>query len=467
MDPDDGLPIPQRYWAILTLMVGVALSCLDTALVNVALPRIAKDLHSTPAASIWVVNAYQLAVMISLLPLASFGDIFGYRRVYRFGLVLYTGAALISASARSLDMLTLGRALQGLGAAGIMSVNTALIRYTYPRRQLGRGIALTSLVVSTSSAAGPTLAGAILSVATWPWLFAFNVPIGIVTLALSIRLLPRSEPSGHRFDLWSAALCALMFGSLISGINGVGHGQAMFAVAGAFLGATASGYLLLRRQATQEMPLLPIDLFRRPVFSLSVTTSVLCFTAQGLAFVSLPFYLQDVIGVSAVATGLLMTPWPATSAMMAPFAGRLADRYPAGILGSIGLAIVGVGFVLLALLPAHPGTSDILWRIAVCGGGMGLFQQPNARAIVMAAPRERSGGAGAIQGSARLLGQSIGAAMVALVFRFSSGHGAVTALVLAAGFAAIATVISLTRQFDFVRSGRRRAGPVVEGQPRG
>ena len=148
------------------------------------------------------------------------------------------------------------------------------------------------------------------------------------------------------------------------------------------------------------MPLLPIDLFRRPIFSVSVTTSVLCFIAQGLAFVSLPFYLQDVIGVSAVATGLLMTPWPATSALMAPFAGRLADRYPAGILGSIGLAIVGVGFVLLAVLPSHPGTGDILWRIAVCGGGMGLFQQPNARAIVMAAPRERSGGAGAIQGSA-------------------------------------------------------------------
>jgi hypothetical protein len=166
MDPaEDGLPIPQRYWAILTLMVGVALSCLDTALVNVALPRIAKDLNSSPADSIWVVNAYQLAVMISLLPLASFGDIFGYRRVYRFGLVLYTSAALISALAGSLEMLTLGRALQGLGAAGIMSVNTALIRYTYPRRQLGRGIALTSLVVSTSSAAGPTVAAAILSIA--------------------------------------------------------------------------------------------------------------------------------------------------------------------------------------------------------------------------------------------------------------------------------------------------------------
>jgi DHA2 family multidrug resistance protein-like MFS transporter len=165
-----------------------------------------------------------------------------------------------------------------------------------------------------------------------------------------------------------------------------------------------------------------------------------------------------VIGVSAVATGLLMTPWPATSALLAPFAGRLADRYPAGVLGSIGLAIVGIGFVLLAMLPAHPGTVDILWRIAVCGGGMGLFQQPNARAIVMAAPRERSGGAGAIQGSARLLGQSIGAAMVALVFGLSArGHGAVTALVLAACFAAVATAVSLSRNFDFVRARRPSA----------
>src|SRR5437764_3391845 len=160
MNPaQDGLPKPQRYWAILTLMVGLAMSCLDTAIVNVALPSIAKDLHTSAADSIWVVNAYQLAVMIALLPLASFGDIFGYRRVYRFGLVLYTSAALISAMAGSLEILTLGRALQGLGAAGIMSVSTALIRFTYPRRQLGRGIALTSLVVSTSSAAGRVAIG--------------------------------------------------------------------------------------------------------------------------------------------------------------------------------------------------------------------------------------------------------------------------------------------------------------------
>jgi MFS transporter, DHA2 family, multidrug resistance protein len=277
---------------------------------------------------------------------------------------------------------------------------------------------------------------------------------------LSIRLLPRTEPTGHGFDLWSAVLCALMFGSLISGINGVGHDQPVLAVAGEFTAAAATGYLLVQRQRAQTMPLLPLDLFRRPIFSVSVTTSVLCFVAQGLAFVSLPFYFQDVIGMSAVTTGLLMTPWPATSAVMAPFAGRLADRYPAGILGSIGLAIVGLGFVLLAVLPAHPAIPDILWRIAVCGGGMGLFQQPNARAIILAAPLERSGGAGAIQSSARLFGQSVGAAMVALVFGVSAGgRGAVTALELASGFAAIAAAVSLTRQFDFVRGGRLNREP--------
>ena len=449
---EDGLPIPQRYWAITTLMIGVALSCLDTALVNVALPTIARDLNASPANSIWVVNAYQLAVMISLLPFASFGDIFGYRRVYRFGLVLYSGAALISATAHSLELLTLGRALQGLGAAGIMSVNTALVRHTYPRRLLGRGIALTSLVVSTSSAAGPTLAAAILAVAPWPFLFAVNVPIGVATLLLSMRLLPHTEPSGHRFDLLSAALCALMFGSLISGINGLGHGQSAIVVAAEFAGAIAAGYLLIRRQASQAMPLLPIDLFRRPVFALSVTTSVLSFIGQGLAFVSLPFYFQDVVGMSAVTTGLLMTPWPATAALMAPLAGRLADRYPAGILGSIGLVVLGSGFVLLSLLPAHPATADILWRIAVCGGGMGLFQQPNARSIIMSAPLARSGGAGAIQGTARLLGQSIGAALVAMVFGLAGGHGAKTAIVLAACFAAAGTLTSFSRMFDFVRA---------------
>ncbi len=180
-----------------------------------------------------------------------------------------------------------------------------------------------------------------------------------------------------------------MFGALISGINGVGHSQAGHYVSAEFAGAIAVGWLLIRRQLTQAMPLLPVDLFRRPIFALSVTTSVCSFVAQGIAFVALPFYFHDVIGASAVATGLLMTPWMVMTATMAPIAGRLADRYPAGILGGLGLSVLAAGFVLLALLPAQPTTTDIIWRVAICGLGFGLFQSPNNRAIVASAPQRR------------------------------------------------------------------------------
>jgi DHA2 family multidrug resistance protein-like MFS transporter len=224
------------------------------------------------------------------------------------------------------------------------------------------------------------------------------------------------------------------------------------AIMAEFAAAIMVGWLLVRRQLSQAMPLLPVDLFRRPIFTLSVTTSVCSFVAQGIAFVALPFYFHDVIGASAVETGLLITPWAVTTAILAPIAGRLADRHPAGILGGIGLAVLAAGFVLLAMLPAHPTTVAIIWRVALCGVGFGLFQSPNNRAIVASAPRERSGGAGAIQGTARLLGQSIGAALVALVFGVTGGgHGATIAIWLAAGFAGIAVLASLTRLFEFVR----------------
>lgn len=454
---EDGLPLPARYWAILNLAAGMALSVLDSAITNIALPAIAREIHASPADSIWVINAYQLAVVCSLLPLASLGDIFGYRRIYLFGLAVFTGAALVSALSHSLPMLTTGRALQGLGAAGMMSVNTALVRFTYPRRQLGRGIAMTAVVVSVSSAAGPSVAAAILAVASWPWLFAVSVPIGLVTIALSLRLVPHTPPSEHRFDLASAVLSAIAFAFLIGGINGIGHHQTAGFVVIALAGAAVAGYILVRRQNSLPLPLLPIDLFKRPVFALSVTTSVCAFIAQGIVFVALPFYFQDVIGRSQVETGLLITPWPVTVALIAPIAGRLADRYPAGILGGIGLSVLCLGFILVAFMPDQPGDANIIWRMAICGFGFGCFQSPNNRAIVASAPRERSGGAGAIQGTSRLLGQTIGAAAVAMVFHYAGpagGTSPMVAVLMAAGFSALAALASLSRLLNILRRPR-------------
>jgi MFS transporter, DHA2 family, multidrug resistance protein len=465
---EDGLPLPQRSWAIMTLVIGMVVSVLDSSIANIALPTIARQIGASPSQSIWVINAYQIAVVVALLPLASLGDIFGYRRIYSIGFAVFTAAALVSALSQSLPSLAIGRALQGVGSAGMMSVNAALVRFTYPRRQLGRGIAMTAVTVSVSSAAGPSIAAAILAIASWHWLFAVNVPIGLVTFVLSLRLLPRTPPSRHRFDLVSAVLSALTFALLIGGINGAGHDQGGGLVAAELVAALAVGYALVRRQKRLPLPLLPVDLFKRPIFALSVATSVITFVAQGITFVSLPFYFQDVLGRSQVATGLLMTPWPATVAVIAPFAGRLADRYPAGILGGIGLGMLSLGYLLLGLLPSHPSTPDILWRMTLCGLGFGFFQSPNNRAIIASAPRERSGGAGAIQSTGRLLGQTTGTALVALIFGIAhpaGGGGPTIAILLAAGFSAAAAIASLARLSRFVGAVQVKVGGTATPTP--
>ena len=440
----DGLPLPGRYWAILTVALGITMAVLDGAIANVALPTIARDMDASPAGSIWVVNAYQLAITILLLPLASLGEIVGYRRIYWMGLSVFTLASLACALSGSLAALTLARIVQGVGAAGIMSVNGALVRFIYPRRMLGRGIGINAVVVSVSAAIGPTVAAGILSVASWPWLFAVNVPVGIVALAVA-RTLPGAVGVKRRFDLLSALFNALFFGLLIVGIDGAGHGEAWRDVGLEFAVAFAAGVALVLRQLPQTSPLLPVDLLRIRPFALAIATSVCSFMAQMLAYVSLPFYFQDVLGRSQVATGLLMTPWPLATAVLAPIAGRLADRYPAGILGGIGLTLFSAGLLLLALLPAHPSTPDIAWRMVLCGMGFGLFQTPNNRAMLGSAPRERSGGASGMLGTARLLGQTTGAALMALMFTLFGERGTTAALLAGAAVAIIAGGVSCTR----------------------
>lgn len=341
----DGLPLPQRYGAILTIVIGISMAVLDGAIANVALPTIATDLHATPASSIWVVNAYQIAIVISLLSFSFLGDMFGYRRIYKCGLVVFLLSSLFCALSDSLQMLTLARVIQGFGGAALMSVNTALIRLIYPQRFLGRGMGINSFIVAVSSAAGPTIAAAILSIASWKWLFLINVPLGIIALLLAMRFLPPngSRASKPRFDLPSAVMNALTFGLLITALSGFAQGQSLTLIAEELVVMVVVGIFFIRRQLSLPVPLLPVDLLRIPLFSLSICTSVCSFCAQMLAMVSLPFYLQTVLGRSEVETGLLLTPWPLATMVMAPLAGYLIERVHAGLLGALGLFIMAAG----------------------------------------------------------------------------------------------------------------------------
>ncbi len=449
--PDDppaheGLPNPQRLLAFLTLATAVAMSVLDATIVNVALPAMTRDLAIAPADAIWIVNAFLLAVTVSLLPLSALGDTIGYRRVYTPGLALFTFASLICALAPSLQILTVARAFQGLGAAGIMSVNIALVRFIYPSSRLGQGVGNVAVVVAVSSAASPTVAAAILSVASWRWLFLVNVPIGLVALFLAVRTLPMTPRSKRTLDPMSIALNALAFGLLIAGVDGLGETRNVAIPIAELVAATAFGALFVRRQLGQATPLLPVDLLKRPIFALSLMTSISSFAAQSLALVALPFYFEDTLGRSETATGLLMTPWPAATALIAPISGRLADRFAPGLLGGAGLLVMGAGLGLLALNVGHADSASLLWRLAICGLGFGFFQSPNNRLIIGSAPPDRSGGAAGLQSAGRLIGQSFGTALMAVAFGRAPEHATAIALWAAAGMTLLGACASAMRK---------------------
>lgn len=440
----DGLPQPRRFWAIFTTGLGLIMAVLTGSIANLALPTIARDFDVSPAAAIWVVNSYQLSVTTTLLPIAALGEIFGFRRVYLIGLAAFTLASLACSFADSLPLLILARVVQGIGASGVMSVNSALLRFIYPRATLGRGFGINAMIGSSTGALGPSVAAAILSVAPWEWLFALNVPFGIAGLLIGMRALPACPRAAYRFDLPSAVLNALAFGLLILGIDGIGEADPRVAVL-ELVAAAAAFAALTHRQLSRANPLLPIDLLRRPVFALSVTASTFSFAAQGMVAVCMPFHFEEVLGLSRAETGLLMTPWPLTVAFVAPIAGRLSDRFSAAYVGTAGQAVMLAGLLALAALPDHPALWNIAWRMSLCGVGFGLFNSPNNRTIITSAPASRSGGASGMQATSRLLGQTIGTAIVGLLFGLLAKGTTEVTLLLGASFCVVAGLASVLR----------------------
>ncbi len=444
MQQTDGLPAGQRRWVMGCAILGIVLAGLDSAIANIALPTIARELSSTDAATVWVVNSYQLAVTVSLLPLAALGESQGLKRVYGFGLALFTVASLGCALSPTLATLVGARVVQGVGGACMAALGGALVRTIYPQKLLAQGFALIALAVAISAALGPTIAALILSVATWPWLFLVNVPLGVVAVPLFMAKAPPGIRQKRPLDLLGVLLSAAALGLVVTGVDGLGGADLPIAL-GEVAAGLACGGLLVWQQSRQAKPLLPLDLLRIPLFALSVCTSMCSYAAQILAYVSLPFLFQTVMHRSAVATGLLVTPWPLMVAVAAPVAGRLATRYPAALLGSLGLTALAIGLVLLATMPATPADWDVTWRMGVCGVGFGFYQTPNNLTLMTAGPPSRNGAASGMVAVARTVGWSVGSAVVALIFGLAGAAGAVTCLKAGAAFATLGIIVSVSR----------------------
>lgn len=441
--PSDGLPTPRRYVAMAAVSFGTALVVIDGAIAAVALPTIARDLGVSGSSVVAVVTVYQLILVMLLLPFAGLAERVGMKRLYQFGQVIFTVATILCFFAKSLPFLLIVRAVQAIGAAAALSVTSAMVRSIYPKSQLGRGLALNAIIVSSSAAFAPTLGGLVLAVAPWPWVFASAAPFALVSLALGQTLpdLPRrSEP----FDLMGAVLCAATFGLVIGGLESAVHGDSPV-VSGAIVAAGVGiGWLFVRRERGESHPILPIDLLARPVIALSVTGAFCAFLASQTLLLSLPFRLQQHYGLSPTEIGAMIAAWPLTTLVVAPAAGALSDRVPAGLLGGIGMSLAIVALLALAFLPADPSYIDVAWRMSLCGAGFGMFLSPNARLIIGSASRERATAAGGLTSTTRMIGQTAGATLIAALLALGFGGGRVPPLV-AAGLAVVAGLCSVAR----------------------
>ena len=416
-----GLRETRRTIAIASVLAAMVLVVLDAAIANVALPTIAESLHVTPAMSVWVITAYQTALLMALLPCAALGESLGNRRVFAGGVALFTGASVLCALSPSLSWLVAARFLQGLGGAAIMALGVALLRVVVPHRRFGAAIGWNALAVALSSAAGPAIGAAILSATNWPWLFAVNLPLGVLAL-LATRALPDGGGTARRLDLFSVALNAGAFASLVIGAELLPARPALAAV---LLAAAAFELVVLvLREMPKEAPLIPLDLLRGDSFRFSVIASVCCFAGQTAGIVALPFYLQHGLGQDTLMAGLYMTPWPLTVAIAAPLAGRFADRVSTAWLCVVGGVCLASGLGAAALWPLKGDPMPLVPLTMLCGLGFGLFNVANNRNMFLSAPNERSGAAGGMQGTARLFGQTAGAVILTLLFTLTSADAA-------------------------------------------
>lgn len=426
--------------SVLAVLSAIALVVLDAGLLTVALPSLVDSLRITPSSAILAVSAYQTALVIGLLPSAHLAERVGFRRLFIGGLALFSAASILCALSTSLPILVAARVLQGLGGAAIMSLGIALLRFALGQERLGSAIAWNALTVALCSAVGPVLGAVILSIAPWPWLFLVKLPISALAL-IAARFLPDVEPVKQPADvrgiLLHGAIAALALAAAASALARP--------VPAALLAGTAIAVatFLFRRERGRQAPVWPVDLLALRPFRVAALASICCFAGQSAGLLALAFHLQVGMGHGPFIAGLVMTCWPLTVAATAPFASRLAQHFGSASLCAAGGALLGAGLLLCALCPAEGSVGPLALGASIAGLGFGLFQVPNNRTLFLSASPERSAAAGGLQGTARLIGQTLGAVIIGMLFAGISNPIAPRAgLALGSFFAVAAALVS-------------------------
>ncbi len=415
-------------WAVLGIVaVGVFMATLDSSIVNISLPKIASYFNVPLNGAVeWVIIAYLVATAAILLTAGRLADMIGRKTVWMTGLVLFTSGSAICGAAPSLVVLIASRAFQGLGGALLMAVSPALLVNAFPPQERGRALGLNAVTVALGVSVGPTLGGLITALLTWRWIFYVNVPIGIIGILATMRVLTeRRHRNPGRFDPLGALLLAIGLAAITAGLS---FGQEIGWNSPLLIGLMVVGVVALALLPLVEKrvpnPIIDFAMFRNRVFFSANISLILSFLALFAVSFMFPFYLEELRGFPIELAGLLMTPLPIVIAVIAPISGSLADRFGTRWLAAGGLTIACIGLVLLSQLNEHSSIFDIVWRLVFTGVGQAIFQSPNNSALLGSAPRNQQGSASGFLATGRTMGQSLSVALSGAIFAGLGGASA-------------------------------------------
>ncbi len=423
---------PNKWVVFGILAIGIFMATLDSSIVNISLPTIARFFGVPLSGAIeWVIIAYLVVIAAVLLTIGRLADMVGRKPLWVIGLVVFTTGSAICGASLSLGMLIAARALQGLGGALIMAVSPAMLTSAFPSSERGRALGMNAVIVALGVSVGPTLGGIITESFSWRWIFYVNVPLGIIGIVASWRILVELVQRGRgRFDPAGAILLAIGLAALTLGLS---FGQEWGWSSPLLIGTLAIGVIALVTLVIVEHrisdPVINFSLLRNRVFLSANASLILSFLALFAVSFMLPFYLEELRGFSTLQSGLLLTPLPLTIAVFAPFSGALADRIGTRWLASCGLLIACIGLLFISQLNAQSTVFDIIWRLVFTGLGQALFQSPNNSALMGAAPRGQQGVASGFLATGRVVGQSISVALAGAIFTSLGGSLAGSLLV--------------------------------------
>jgi EmrB/QacA subfamily drug resistance transporter len=410
--------IDSRWWATLTISIGIFMSTLDASIVNISLPTIVRSLHTDLKTVAWVVMAYLIIITGCLLLMGRLADLFGRGKIFLLGFLTFTLGSTFCGFSPTIYFLIGSRVIQGLGASALMAIGPAIIATSFPEKDRGQTLGMLGSIVSLGFIAGPLIGGFLVEHLGWRSIFFINLPIGVIGTILSLKILKGDRAIGKvELDLRGAFLFFLFVTSLLLFLNRVGWESTPFFWGWIFLAVTCfSLFIVFERRSSS--PLVDLNIFRKQLFISSLGASLLSFWINGAHNFVIPFFLQIILGYSPSKVGLLIFPVALTVMVMAPIGGRVSDWVGVRVPATIGLILTSLTIFSFVFLKGEVSDYEILWRQVILGIGIGLFNPANNSAIIGSLPKVNVGVASSFLALSRNLGIVIGVAFAEMVIAF-------------------------------------------------